>query len=174
MSSRWCGDKESTCQCKRGRRHGFRLWVGKIVWKRKWQPPPVFLPGKFHGQRSLVGYSPWGHRELDITEHKHTHADYTGITFKKDPKGWCLHTDAAAPEDPEQNLTVSNVKDSASYNSKPIIIMSLIWIGSNQLKTAKKNTSVTSLFKWEQEVRECVCQVISLELMSRKSIYISL
>ena len=58
-----------------------------------------------------------------------------------------MHTDAAAPEDPEQNLTVSNVKDSASYNSKPIIIMSLIWVGSNQLKTAKKNTSVTSLFK---------------------------
>ena len=41
--------------------------------RRKWQPTPVFLPGKFHGQRSLVGYSPWDHRELDMTEHAHTH-----------------------------------------------------------------------------------------------------
>ena len=46
----------------RRRRHGFDPWVGKIPWRRKWQPTPVFLAGKFHGQRSLVGYSPWGHR----------------------------------------------------------------------------------------------------------------
>ena len=39
--------------------------------RRKWQPTPVFLRGKFHGQRSLAGYSPWGHRELDMTEHTH-------------------------------------------------------------------------------------------------------
>ena len=38
------------------------------IWSRKWQPAPVFLPGKFHGQRSLVGYSPWGHKESDLTE----------------------------------------------------------------------------------------------------------
>jgi len=38
---------------------------------RKWQPNPVFLPGKFHGQRSLVGCSPWGLKELDTTEHTH-------------------------------------------------------------------------------------------------------
>ena len=37
-------------------------------WRRKWQPTPVFLPGEFHGQRSLVGYSPWGHKESDTTE----------------------------------------------------------------------------------------------------------
>ena len=40
----------------------------KIPWRRKWQPTPVFLPGEFHGQRSLAGYSPWGHRDLDTTE----------------------------------------------------------------------------------------------------------
>ena len=44
------------------------LWVGKIPWRRKWQPTPVFLPGKSHGQRSLVGCSPRGHKELDTTE----------------------------------------------------------------------------------------------------------
>ena len=41
---------------------------GKSPGGRKWQPIPVFLPGEFHGQRSLVGYSPWGHKELDMTE----------------------------------------------------------------------------------------------------------
>ena len=50
-------------------------WVGKIPWRRKWQPTPVFLPRKFHEQRSLAGYSPWGSKGSDITErvHAHTH-----------------------------------------------------------------------------------------------------
>ena len=43
----------------------------KISWRRKWQPTPVFLPGKFCGWRSLLGYSPWGHKELDMTEQLH-------------------------------------------------------------------------------------------------------
>ena len=47
----------------------FDPWVGKIPWRRKWQPTPVFLPGKSHGQRSLAGYSSWGHKESDMTEH---------------------------------------------------------------------------------------------------------
>ena len=51
------------------RRPGFNLWVGKIPWRGKWQPTPVFLLGKSHGQRSLAGYSPWGGKELDMTEH---------------------------------------------------------------------------------------------------------
>ena len=48
-------------------------WVGKIPWRRKWQPTPVFLPGESHGQRSLAGYSPRGHKESDTTERLHTH-----------------------------------------------------------------------------------------------------
>ena len=47
--------KESACQCGRHRSHGFSHWVGKIPWRRKWQPIPVFLPGESYGQRSLVG-----------------------------------------------------------------------------------------------------------------------
>ena len=43
----------------------------KISWRRKWLPTPVFLPGKSHGQRTLVGCSPWGHKELDTTERLH-------------------------------------------------------------------------------------------------------
>ena len=50
------------------RRAGFNPWAGKIPWKRAQQPTPVFLPGEFHGQRSLAGYSPWGRKESDATE----------------------------------------------------------------------------------------------------------
>ena len=50
------------------RRRGFDSWVEMIPWKRKWQPTPVFLPEKSHGQRSLAGYSPWGCRESDMPE----------------------------------------------------------------------------------------------------------
>jgi len=46
----------------------FDPWVGKIPWRRKWQPTPVFSPRESHGQRSLVGYSPWDCKELDTTE----------------------------------------------------------------------------------------------------------
>ena len=45
----------------------FNPWVRKIPWRRKWQPTLVFLPGTFHGQRSLVSYSPWDHKESDKT-----------------------------------------------------------------------------------------------------------
>ena len=47
---------------------GLDPWVRKIPWRREWQPTPVFLPGEFHGQKSLEGYSPWGHKELDMTK----------------------------------------------------------------------------------------------------------
>ena len=54
---KWHSDKESAYQCNRWKRPGFDLWVRKIPWSKKWQPTPIFLPGKFHGQRSLAGYS---------------------------------------------------------------------------------------------------------------------
>ena len=63
--------KESACQY---RRCGFNPWSGKIPLRRKQQPILVlFLPGEFHGQRSLADYSPWGCKESDRTEHTHTH-----------------------------------------------------------------------------------------------------
>ena len=66
----WLSGKESACQWKRC---GFDPWVGKIPWRRKRQPIPVFLLGKFHGQSSLVGYSPWSCKELDTTKWLSTH-----------------------------------------------------------------------------------------------------
>ena len=58
----WLIGKEPTSQC---RSLGFDPWVGKIPWRRAWQPTPVFLPGKSHEQRNLVGYSSWGCKESD-------------------------------------------------------------------------------------------------------------
>ena len=52
-------------------------WVGKILWRRKWQPTPVFLPGKSHGQRILAGYSPWGHKRVRYN-----------FTAKSQPYSW--------------------------------------------------------------------------------------
>ena len=62
--SRCLSGKEASCHC---RRHGSDPWVGKIPWRRKWLSTPVFLPGEFHGQRSLAGYRPWGQKESDMT-----------------------------------------------------------------------------------------------------------
>ena len=64
---RWWRGKESTCQCRR-QIYGFNPWVRKIPWRRKRQPTPIFLHGKSHGQRSLVGYSSWGHRSQQTVD----------------------------------------------------------------------------------------------------------
>ena len=71
--NRWCSGKESSCPSRKHKRHKFDPWVKKIFWNRKWRPTPVFFPGKLHGERSLVGYSIWGRKVWDTTEHTHTH-----------------------------------------------------------------------------------------------------
>ena len=65
---RWLSGKEPVCRCRGRRWCGFDPWDRKITWRRKQQPTPVFLPGKSHGQRCLVGYSPWGCKASDMTE----------------------------------------------------------------------------------------------------------
>ena len=66
---KWHSGKEFTWECRGLKRHRFDPWVGKIPWRRKWQPIPVFLPGNSHGQRSLVGYSPHGRKDSNMTDH---------------------------------------------------------------------------------------------------------
>ena len=56
----WLSGMESACEC----RCGFNPWIRKIPRRRKWQPTAVFLPGKSHGQRNLVGNSPWDHKRV--------------------------------------------------------------------------------------------------------------
>ena len=75
------------------KRRGFDSWIGKIPWRRAWQPTPVFLPGESHGHRSLAGYSPWGSKESDLTEatnhgkltnHVHeVHGHLNALKYKK-------------------------------------------------------------------------------------------
>ena len=76
--------KESACQCRRHGRRRFNPWARKTPWRRKWQPAPVFLLGKSHGQRSLVGHSPqrhkgsrdWAHTQKTCPEGKITPAEF--------------------------------------------------------------------------------------------------
>ena len=74
-ASEGCSVKDSACRCRRCKRRGFHPWARKIPCRRKWQPTPVFLPGKPHGQRSLEGYSPWDRKECNTTKHARTDND---------------------------------------------------------------------------------------------------
>ena len=79
-----CGasGKEHACWWRRHKRHQFDPWVRKIPWKRVWLSTPVFFPGESHGQRSLMGYSPRGLKESDMTEateHAHTQERRTAL-----------------------------------------------------------------------------------------------
>ena len=75
------------------RRRGFDSWVGKIPWTRKWQPTPVSLPGKFHGQKSPLGYSLWGRKRVG---HDWAHSIHTrskvGITTETEQNRRLLFT----------------------------------------------------------------------------------
>ena len=66
--------------CMKCKRPGFDPWVGKIPWRREWLPTPVFMPGEFHGQRNMVGYSPWGCKGSGTTEaNKHAAKAKPGV-----------------------------------------------------------------------------------------------
>ena len=81
----WLRGKDSASQCKRRKRREFHPWVKRLPWSGRWQPIPLFLPGKFHAQRSLVGCCPWGRKESDTTEQLTTMSIYylAGKTFSK-------------------------------------------------------------------------------------------
>ena len=95
----WLHCKESTCQCRRCR---FDSWVGKVPWRRKWQPTPVFLPGESLGQRSLAGYGPPGCKESDMTwQHSNCNVPlstrawaqcFTCMTSSQHPSRWAAWT----------------------------------------------------------------------------------
>ena len=69
----WHSGKELTCQCRRCKRCELDPWVRNILWVGNRNPLQYFLSGKFHGQMNLTGYSPWGCKDSDMTEHTYTH-----------------------------------------------------------------------------------------------------
>jgi len=91
----WClfkFSRKDSCKCRRLRRHWFDPRVKKILWRKKRQPTPVFLLGKSYGQRSLAGYSPGNHKELDTTEKQNMHALLPwGDGSQGFPLGFCWH-----------------------------------------------------------------------------------
>ena len=85
------------CSCAAlGHWFSFGPWVGKIPWRKEWQPTPVFLPGEFRGQRSLVGYNPWDPKESDTTEQ----LTFSLFTFAQPlgPRYWALPGGASGSE----------------------------------------------------------------------------
>ena len=116
--------KEPTCQCRRHKRHGFHFWVGKILWRRAWQPTPVFLPGQSHGQRSLAGYGPWRLKELDmnkVTQHAHRTFPAPVIApFSEKQYAGCQALPGWKPSCP---LCVSSAEGKGSWRG----ILSTIW-----------------------------------------------
>ena len=77
---------ENSPQCRRRKSCGFSPWVGKVLCRRKWQPAPVFLPGKSHGQRPLAGCSPWGHKECDMTDRLNNNNNNKRVAWPKNPR----------------------------------------------------------------------------------------
>ena len=99
----WLNGKESTCNAEDAR--------NTLPWRRRWKPAPVFLPGKFHGQRSLVVYSPWGHKESDTTDCMSTHTD-TRFTVKERIISFPLIL--ALPNDSDSKESACNAGDQNS------------------------------------------------------------
>ena len=89
---RFRGDSDARKSAHNSRRPGFNPWMRMIPWRREWLPTPVFLPGKSHGQRSLVGFSPWGRKESNTTErlpfHFHFHALEKEMATHSSVRAW--------------------------------------------------------------------------------------
>ena len=99
----WLRGSSVCLQCGRP---GFNPWVRQIPWRRKWQPTPVFLPGESHGRRSLVGYSPWGRKESDMTEWLHFHFLHSCLENPIDKGAWRATVHGVAKElDTTEQLT---------------------------------------------------------------------
>ena len=84
LNIKYLPDHGATWQCRRHKRCRLDPWIGKIPWRRKWQPTPVFLSGQSQGRRRLVGYSPWGHKELAWL------SDWASVCVPDTVLGWSL------------------------------------------------------------------------------------
>ena len=128
----------------------FDPWVMKIHWRRKWQPTPVFLPGESHGQRSLVGYSPWSRKESDTTERLHFHFCYIVLgkkTFSPTLKS-CLTLG-----DPMASLTITNSRSLLKLISIDLVVTSNHLILCHPLLLMPSNFPSIRVFSSESALR---------------------
>ena len=123
---RWHSGTESAWQCRghrRYKRRGFHPWVQKISRRRKWQPTLVFSPGKSHRQRSLAVYSPWGCKELDMTQWLSTEREIDRKRVQAHHKWLKLHSPVSLQEScgvrlPSLRLLVHLKSHSAHFKVK--------------------------------------------------------
>ena len=114
----WLSGKESACQCKRCE---FDPWVRKIPWRRKRQPTPVFLPGKFHGQRSLAGYSPQDHKESDTTEWASLFTFTNSITIEIEEIEWSTKMALCFKQGAQNPFQVGQISNPRSINQRHLL-----------------------------------------------------
>ena len=119
--SRWCRGNESARRCKRCK---FNPCVGKIPWRRKWHSTPVFLPGKFHGKRSLEGNSPWSPKVLDMTEWLNIPPASTHTHHQKDCGSWLLDRSKKALQ---AFLCISRFKEKPGWPFLPDELLPASW-----------------------------------------------
>ena len=128
---RWCSGEESTFQCRRHKRCGFDPWVGDSPWSRQWKPTPVSLSGKFHGQESLMGYSPRGHKELNTPKHTNTwHVHFRenlnkiNLTYSRPPR-WLITK-------PRHVIFVPGLMFTSTR--MPVTLPELLWANEKRIK----------------------------------------
>ena len=110
------------------RRPGFDPWVREILWRRKWQPTPLSLPGKFHRQRSLAGYNPRGRKESDTTEQLHftsLHCTQSRVTNLTNSASFPRPVSACACGEKQQGPTVSRGTSVLNISIRPLFSLKL-------------------------------------------------
>ena len=118
----WLNGKKICLQCRRHRRCKFDPWVGKIPWRRKWQPTPVFLPEKSQEHRSLAGCSPRGLKELDMTEHWSQREPQLARCARELPFKWMLQSHASLYTiGAQDDILTATSGEVLKQNSKPLL-----------------------------------------------------
>ena len=137
--------------CLQCRRCKFNLWFGKVPWKRKLQPTPVFLHGKSHGQKSLVGYSLWGFKESETTE------EWNNIIKAKTHRNTWLFAAPLPASIPLKTEGTAHVSEVRSWWLLPHASRSSLVL---RIKVLLRKTDINKylMFKWLWRNRVCLCQ----------------
>ena len=150
--------KESAYNARRHGRLQFNPWVGKIPWRGKWQPVPAFLLRESHGQSSLEGYSPWGHKELDIwvTEHHPNTHSWTRLDTKQGNKLFSSSIFYQVRDTQCTEMIGKDLKITVSLS----LVMFIVDIFPNLCLKHKKNTtgSYWPPLKWKSKTINSQCK----------------